>query len=165
VPWFTRDGRDKVPADQIAQSLFQVMVEEEPEPAHPKQYDLPRAFWPQFRGKMRLYREAIVLNLLLSQAQKDKRYEEVLKSYERLIFPSTPSPEGMVKLEALKHAMERISELIDPGGERKPLSWSMAWLADIGHEATNPVTLTLFATYWMDTYIAVAKSLADLRPS
>jgi len=29
----------------------------------------------------------------------------------------------------------------------------------IGHDETNPVTLTLISTFWMDLYIAAHKSL------
>ena len=103
--------------------------------------------------------------LLLSHAQKETKYEEVLKSYESRILPSTPTPEGMTKLEALKTAMQHIEELVDPKTERRELSWSMAWFNDISHAETNPATLALFSTYWMDYYIAVAKALADLRPT
>jgi hypothetical protein len=31
--------------------------------------------------------------------------------------------------------------------------------AAIGHNETNPVTLTLISTFWMDLYIAAHKSL------
>lgn len=79
-----------------------------------------------------------------------------------MILPSTPTPDGMTKLEALRTAMRHINSLVS---ERREISWSMAWLEDIGHTETNPVTLALFATFWMDFYIAAAKSLADLRPT
>ena len=103
--------------------------------------------------------------LLLSQAREEQVYEHILRSYERLIFPSTPSPAGMEKLEQLKDAMRQLSELVEPDRERKELSWSMRWLTAIGHRGTNPATLTLFAVYWMNSYIAVAKSLKDIRPN
>ena len=92
-------------------------------------------------------------------------FMHILRSYERLIFPSTPSPAGMAKLEQLKDAMRQLSELVEPDRERNELSWSMRWLTGIGHPETNPPTLTLFAVYWMNNYIAVAKSLKDIRPN
>ncbi len=164
-------------AAQLAEDLFRIMVEEEPESSKSlfrvAEEDTDRTqpavrisgtVWPRFRDKMRLYREATVLMFLLSQAQKERRYDEVLKSYEGLIFPGVATPQGIAKLEALRAAMQDISRLVDAHGERKQFSWSAVWLNELGHTESNPVTLSLFALFWMEYYSAVAGCLAELRP-
>jgi hypothetical protein len=60
--------------------------------------------------------------------------------------------------------MQDIHQLVDPQGERKALSWSVAWLKGIGYTEANPVNLTLLGLYWMNNYTAVAGTLADLQP-
>src|SRR5437773_4329806 len=103
--WFSRDRKIRSLPDSIAADLFQEMVKKQSRTEQPKRYSIPRAFWPGFRMKMQLYHEALVLLLLLSEAQDDRRYEEVLRSYEKLIFPSKPTPEGLEKVDKLKVAM------------------------------------------------------------
>jgi len=178
MAWFARDRRQKVPSHEIAEDLFHVMVEEEPrciaegvflvaeedpDPTQPG-IRLPRTLWPQFRARMRLYREATVLMVLLSKAHVEPKYEEVLKSYERLIFPVRPTPDAIAKQEALRAAMQDISQLVDPQGDRKALSWSAAWLNGMGHAEINPINLSLCGLYWMGNYTAVAGALKELRP-
>jgi hypothetical protein len=70
----------------------------------------------------------------------------------------------MVKLEALKDAMRQLTALLAPQGRGTEFTWSMGWLAGIGHKETNPVTLMQFSYYWMTSYEAVAKSIAQLHP-
>ncbi len=175
MSWFSRGRRHTVPAAQLAEDLFR--IEEEPESSKSlfrvAGEDTDRTqpavrmsgmVWPRFRDKMRLYREAIVLMLLSSQAQKERGYNEVLKSYERLILPGAATPQGIAKLEALQAAMQDISRLVNDHGERKEFSWSAAWLNEVGHTESNPVTLSLFALFWIKYYSTVAGSLAELRP-
>ena len=162
--WFRRDRRHVAPAREIADTLIQVLVEDELDVGHPERFTVPPALWPSFLEKMRLYREAGTLMLLGAQAQQEGCYAEVLHAYEALILPSTPTPEGLRKLDDLKAAMHDLGALLQPDGERSPLAWSMAWLDGIGHAQANAAVLTLFAAYWMDFSGAVAGSLAKLRP-
>lgn len=148
----------------LAELLFQEIAQAELGPAEPREFHLPRTVWPQFRDKMRLYRTAAVLMCLISHARSKPEDENVLRAYESLIFPPTPTQSGMATLEALRHAMKQLANLVDPNGERKTLSWSADWLRGIGHEETNPMTLTIFATYWMNTYIMVCETLKKLLP-
>jgi hypothetical protein len=164
VPPFATEPNDIRTADAIAGSLFQIMVQEEAESAPTKHFDLPEALWCEYGGKLRLYLEATVLMFLLSQAEKGRKYEEVLQAFEGRIFPRTPCLEGVAKLTAVKNAMKQISELLQPVGAPKELSWSKAWLADIGHEEHNPVALMLFASYWMNAFVTVGKAMQDFRP-
>ena len=46
----------------------------------------------------------------------------------------------------------------------KAMFWARDWLARIGIEENNPVTLHLLALRWMDYYITVVASLKDFDP-
>ena len=78
-------------------------------------------------------------------------------------MPATPTPDGMVKLEALKGAMRNLANLVN-SADSEPLTWSRSWMSGVGHDEANPITLTLFSVHWMDTYIAVRKSVDSLNP-
>jgi hypothetical protein len=78
-------------------------------------------------------------------------------------MPATPTPDGMVKLEALKGAMRNLANLVN-SADSEPLTWSRSWMSGVGHDEANPITLTLFSVHWMDTYIAVRKSVDNLNP-
>ena len=57
--------------------------------------------------------------------------------------------------------MADLHVLVDPDDSRK-LTWARNWLADIGYDETNPITLTLFSTTWLDLYIAASESLKGM---
>jgi hypothetical protein len=160
--WFRR--RVRLPADDIARDLFTIMVEEEEARDNPAGFKIPPYLVPSYKAKMWLYREAIVLMVLLSQEQKDPRYEDVLRAYERRVIGPASTPEGLAKLAVLKTAMKDLSALLDPEDE-KPLTWSRTWMTALGHDETNPATLGLFSMWWMDRAIAVANALKELRPT
>ena len=71
---------------------------------------------------MRIYREALVLFVLLATSQDNPDYEAILRAYEALVMPPTPTPDGMVKLEALKGAMRNLASLLTPLGDSRPLT-------------------------------------------
>jgi hypothetical protein len=78
--------------ETIAQSLHEVVVEERAEDDLPQQFGIPETTVSEFRAKVRLYREAIILMLLLSESGSRDRFKEVLVAYETIIFGSIPSP-------------------------------------------------------------------------
>ena len=151
-------------ADEIPNSLYKVFVKEEPGFGQPARFDIPKTIWPQFHAKMWLYREAAILMVLLSQAQKEKNYEDVLKLFEKRIFSPHPTPDGMVKLEAVKEAIRVLNKLVNESTEQKEFSWALSCLNGIGHTKTNPVVLALFSLNRMNFYSAVAKSVKELTP-
>jgi hypothetical protein len=107
-----------------------------------KDLHLPEDRKAAFQGKIFLYCQAAVLRVLLIERQKNDGYEELLREFEKLIFPPKPTADGMTKLEAVKSAMKELDELFS---EKKELSWCMKWFRGIGHEETNPAILALFA--------------------
>ena len=90
--------------------------------------------------KLRIYCEADVLRVLLTEAENDPRYLELVRAFEKLIFSPAQTPETMAKLEAVKSAMVNIDRLIFEG---KQFSWARSWFAGIGQNETNPATLSL----------------------
>jgi len=164
------DGKVTVPAGQIADDLYNVIVEdgEHNEFAQPEKYGVPETYQVSFRAKMRIYREALVLFVLISKSKEDKKYEPVLRRYEAIILPESPTVDGMTKLEVLNGAMRRLSHFLKDYRESPDpqyFSWVRSWLAGTGYDQINFIDMTLFSTYWINTYIAVRKSVDLLIPS
>lgn len=147
-------------AAEKAEALFQVGAVEASNSATPESFHLPASIWPRLLPKFRLYCEALILMVLLQKAESDRGYEDLLVSYERIIFPEAPTNDGIARLEELKLAMKDIAALVE---QEKPFSWSRNWLGGIGHEEHNPVVLEIFALYWMDAYIAAHKSITEVQ--
>lgn len=148
-------------AAQVAHELFTGWVQNDPAPPV-TEAELSESLWPRFQSKWRLYREATVLALLLSREQRDARYSELVKEWERLILPSErPIPEGMAKTAALDSAMKDISELIQRG-KGNELRWSRDWFEQLGELPDNPVTCMMFGLAYLNFYIAVAESLEKI---
>lgn len=146
-------------AADFAAGLFRRFVEDESAGTKPETYHVPPASSPLFRAKMRLYREGALL-LTLVQAQSGELQKKVLREYEHLFLPSSPTPEGLQGMENLKVAMKDIGRLIDPAGERKPPSWAAEWFKQIGHDdGLNPVDLQLFSLWWMDYCILASDAV------
>ena len=157
-------SREKAPAEDIASNLFQIMVVEEPSADFTNKFDVPPNLVPQFRARLRLYREAVVLMVLLQRAKQEENYENVLRSYEALLFGNTPDAASMAKLKVVRSAMADLSDLVNPTGQPKQLTWSRQWFAAFGRNETNPATLTLLAMHWMNYYEGVLKTVSELEP-
>lgn len=138
------DGTPRSPA-YVAAQIYQVWV------VHAANDYVERFFYGEtqflppnlrdpFASKIRLYCEASVLRVLLTEQQNDLRFEGLVAEFEKLIFPSDPTFDGMTKLEAVKSIMRDLEQLIS---ENKKLSWARSWFAGIGREETNPATLAL----------------------
>ena len=67
-------------AQVIAQNLFTIMVEEAETLDKLENFNIAPITEPGYRAKMRLYREAVILMLLLALVQKERGYEGVLQS-------------------------------------------------------------------------------------
>ena len=77
-------GEEKVtePAGQIADDLYQVIVEDggSGEFDQPEKYGVPETYRVPFQAKMRIYREALVLFVLISKSKEDEKYKSVLRT-------------------------------------------------------------------------------------
>jgi len=149
----------KAPADEIAAELFQQFVEQStvslPEGA-PSECD-DRAFLDE---QLRLYRFASVLLAVLDAERRDSHFSAVREGLERRFLPPTYA-DGAALLEELREAM---SQLVQPLGEPKPLTWALRWFERARAHETNPALLDIFAIQWMDHFVAVAGALREFNP-
>jgi hypothetical protein len=144
--------------------LHEVFVQEQSNDDEPTQFEIPQALVSPFRAKVTLYREAVILMVLLSESRKRSAYREVLCAYEELVLGPKATRAGLEKLEALKVAMADLGRLIHPQGQKMELTWSSEWLKDIGHIDYNPARTALFAVLWTSQYRAVIEAVKKLKP-
>ena len=116
-----------------------------------------------FEDKAHRYRLASVLIALGKEEQTNPRFSAVRAELERRVFPPTQE-EGVVLLAAIKSAMKDLGALLFPNEQPKEMSWARNWLLDIGVDETNPATLALLATYWLDYHITASKALQSFKP-
>jgi len=98
----------------------------------PSDIHLPKDKSDLFYSKIYLYCEAAVLRVLLTEEHQNRNYKELVKEFEKLIFPP-PLHGGMTKLEAIKAAMKSHDQLF---ADKKEFSWARSWLKGIGHDET-----------------------------
>ncbi len=154
--WFTRKRRLKVSAIKLAELLHQIFVEESEQNVDPNSYNVPEAHFDKFRTKIFLYRSALVLTALVKKSSEDSIFQPTLAEYEHIL--GLPDAK---KWDDVRAAMSDLAVILTPT-ENPNLTWSRNWLMDIGHDETNPITLTVFSVCWMDQYIAANKSLSHM---
>jgi hypothetical protein len=147
----------------IAEQLHLILAKEDDPQAAPEFFhlDLAKAVHDRFREKVFLYREASVLLVLLTRAQKDPLFEQTLREYERILFPTSPeTPAGATRLQAVKAAMKDLQALIDAIAHDGPkFTWAQDWFASIGHHETDPITNAKLSLYWSHKYVGTHETL------
>jgi hypothetical protein len=156
--WFMK-RRLKLDPIPLAEMLHQILAEEDTPHSVPEPYHLPESVHQNFRERVLLYRETMILMALVEQSHADPIFLPTLREYEHLLFQDGPE-EAMRsgRLQAIKEAMIELADLLKPRDDPY-LSWTRRWLAGIGHDETNPITLAVFLAFWMDWYAAVRESL------
>jgi hypothetical protein len=155
---FKTDGVER-PASYVAKQIHTIWVAENffrPEALH-----LPTSKRDLFIQKIYVFCEASVLRVLLTELQNNGAYEELLQEFERLVFPSSPSPAAVAKLAAAKSAMVELDKLF---GEQRQLSWCRDWFRAIGHDETNPEALATFARLLAEHTNSLRRLIHDLGP-
>lgn len=153
--------KHKVEATELAQSLLNEFVDKIVGDVA-KDLRLDAVTTARYKAKTRLYQLAAVLMAVMGEERRNPRFLAVREHLERNVFPSSPD-EGARPLEEVRTAMLDLNNLITPPGQQREMSWARAWLQDIGLEETNPVTLALFATHWLDYYIIVVDALREFK--
>jgi hypothetical protein len=156
--WFNKKKLKATPTT-LADNLFQVFVEEEVRHSKYDAYHLDSSIAEPFQKKMELYRKATVQKALEDQKNQDDAYLPVLIEYERIIF--SMGPEEAVRsgfFDLITRACDDLSELMK-SENTKQLTWARNWLNELDYDETNPATLVLLATFFMDQYIAVRSAL------
>ena len=150
----------RVESEELARSLEKEFVATTPACAA-KGLEITQENRARFEEKARLYSEAVILLILASAEQKSAGFAAVREHFERLVFPPTKE-DGQAVLADIKTAMRGFRSLIE---QKKEISWAHAWLQEAGVIETNPATLALFASYWMDLYAIVTKALREFQPA
>jgi hypothetical protein len=153
-----------VPAEVLAKTLDQECVDA----PMPKTRDLFATTagapgHPTIAHQLRLYQFASVFLAVLDAERRDPAFRQVRESLERYYFPPTFA-QGAHKLEQVRSAMADLAALIQPNGQSQAISGARNWLTRIGVEESNPATLGMFALRWPHHFVAVAKSLRQVKP-
>jgi hypothetical protein len=128
-------------AQDVAKNVYLTFVRDEPKDLFSRMSPFIRnnspheqhaAFEAAFLNKMQLYAEAPVLRLLIASQGRDKRYEPLLREFEKIIF-SPRQVEGFQKLHAVKSAMTDLQKQADS----PKLTWARDWL--LGVVITRPI--------------------------
>jgi hypothetical protein len=149
-------------ASYVARQIYLVSVEDAPkETLKHFRSRIPDDKHDLFLWKLYLYCEAAALRILLTENEKDPRYDELVREFEKLVFPCGASQEGASKLEAIKFAMKELDRLFS---EKKELSWSRRWFNEIGHDETNPAALSMFALFIMEDTTSLRELIHEIGP-
>jgi|SRR5580704_14210698 hypothetical protein len=159
--WLTRN--EKIAPLDAARILHEVFVQEKHDDEASGQFEIPEDLVSQFRAKVTLYREALILMILISESQAKGIYRQTLCAYEELVLGPSPTTPGLEKLVALKAAMADLENLISPKGEAKEFTWSREWLSDIECPAHNPAGTLMFALFWTGQYRAIVAGIRKLK--
>ena len=114
----------------------------------------------QYISRCKLYRLALVLMILMNEERENSKALHVRESVEARVF-GLPDDQSRTLLKQVQNSMSDLRALLAQKGNRKELSWARSWFQAIGIDVINPVDLTLFASNWMDQYIAATKSLRN----
>jgi hypothetical protein len=117
-----------------------------------------------FGAKVDRYREAMLLATLNTEAQTHRKWKRVLWCCEERILGKIPPESNDERLKAIKSAMADLARLLNTDSKQE-LTWGVEWFRDIGDDAIvkNPVDLFLFVSTWMDEYIVLVKTIAQIR--
>jgi hypothetical protein len=164
MSWFNRprDRRLKLDPVKLADMLHRMLAEEQTPDTVPEAYYLPEFVHEAFRERMLLYREALLLKALVSQADDDSLFVPLLRQYECILYPNGPEEamrEG--RKQDVRSATADLGDLLTPRDDPN-LSWSQRWFSEIGHKETNSITLMLFLYFWTDYSVAVQESVAAM---
>ncbi|MGA8022271.1 MAG: hypothetical protein WCC18_04100 [Candidatus Acidiferrales bacterium] len=120
---------------------------------------IPEPLIEVFRYKVALYRAAVILMRLIAESSEESKFVDVQTAYETILFGPAPTPEGLEQLTALKAAMADLHEIVRTQENPQYFSWARKWFADIGYDATNPITNFLLVNTWMEEYVETAKAI------
>jgi len=119
----------------------------------------------RYETKRATYRAACLLMAVLAEEQRNPKFALVREAFEREVLPAVPSVEANATVGQLKAAMGDLANLIDATERQQAVSWAHNWLLDAAADETNPVCLTLFASWWMNYYVSIVDSLRDFDPT
>lgn len=111
----------------------------------------------RFSAKAQVYLNAILLFVVISEANKDPNWNKVRTVLENMILNMDRAYKYQVS-----EAMENFHDLLNNNG--KELNWAKVWLSDIGIEDSNPVRLALFTKSIVDSLTRLRAIIQEVRP-
>jgi len=164
--WFRRNDRATIGADYLAHLLHSEFVLTDVKRFQPQSYGVPENSHRPFIVKVALYREALILMVILGRVQQDEQYRSLLMEYESIILPGdTPAPGGLGKMHAIKAAMNDLRDLFHNVTKPNGLPWCMNWFLEAGITKMDPLKDVLLNTVWMNEWLAAQKRLDQIRGS
>jgi hypothetical protein len=162
--WLRRDKTETIGADYLANLLNNEFILTQDQRFQPQYYGVPEKFHGPFVTKMKLYREALILMVILGRVQNDEANKPLLTEYERIILPGdAPTPEGFEKMHAIKEAMKDLRDLFHSVAKPNGLPWCTNWFLEAGITQTAPLMDILLNTVWMNEWLAAQKSLDQIQ--
>jgi hypothetical protein len=153
--------KQEIKAAELVKVLLEEIFKDQHTP-RTEHLNIPADKEDVFAAKVDFYKQAALLRVVIIHEQSNAKSAKVRKQLESILFRASTQEEGAVVVKEMKQAMLSLDELHD---SVKPMSWSMNWLADIGINESNPVTLQFFGTFWIDFSLAFYKTLSDLDPT
>jgi hypothetical protein len=164
-----QDGRE-MSAHDIAKNICLYLIKDEPKEIFNRIWkyignkipvEQQAKFETDFLNKMQLYSEAAALRVFITAKNSDKRYEQLLHEFEKIIFThGATTTEGVEKLKSMKAAMADIQNQVD----NTQLTWARNWFMSIGHDETNPATLMMFIQLFAVNTNQIRQFLQENRP-
>ena len=128
---------------------------------------------PAFQIKMLVYKYMAVLIALENEENATPKCTKVRVIFEHSSHERFSKAQEVFKVRLsfkgdtldynvdLQRAKAALSDLLfdKKEGQVKGPSWAMRWFNEIKIDETNPVTLTLFAVWFMDFYITIIKTI------
>lgn len=148
--------------DDLAQSLDEDLVAGPPSvslPADARGYVSDETF---AHRTLRYRQAAVILALELARRERPQ-FLEVLKAFERRVFPPT-TVTGHRVLAEVRAAMADLNGLVGSNGKSAELSWARQWFVAIGADVTEPVDLTMHALVWMKFWRIANECLGEFDP-
>jgi hypothetical protein len=155
------EKKRKIEAAELVDVLLEEIFKDQHTP-RTEHLHIPADKEDVFVSKVDFYKQAALLRGVIIQELSNPKFASVRKQLEPIIFRASTQEEGMIVINEIKQAMLSLDKLHE---SVKPMSWSMSWLADIGINESNPVTLQFFGTFWIDFSLAFYKTLNELDPN
>lgn len=159
MSWFRR--RNQLSGQQMARILHEILVLEPYPPLDAHHFNVPEAAMERYLERVLLYREALVLLLLVERGPTSPAHPTLVK-YEQILFGGLRLGPAADRAMSVKRAMNDLADLLIRPGERRELSWGRRWIAEIGYDETDPATLVLFYVTWAKVFIQARESLEEL---
>ena len=121
--------------------------------------DVPDEYLDRLNDASWTYRVAALIMCLEGLIREHYRYYLLKSAVERLVFGDQID---MALVNDLRTAMRRLNALQSSKGNE--VLWAMQWYRDAAdYEVSNPASLALLWTYWMNFYIEMYKALRRLE--